>query len=225
MTTRADRTAVQANAQNLALDQWARYHAEQTPMAVFYDTKEQHISEVCRTQAVAGWRAQFGVDGAHTLRIMASHTQDQVWGFDAWHTKGPGLPDRWTGNIDHSRAFTWTRESFEELQSGMPTNVSLVPGLFDPRQIQHTLPATQASVISIDCDTGNSTTTVLEAVRSAIAPGTRIIFDEYANYPGWREHEFRAWREFCYRHGVEYQYWGICHMDVSIEVTRVRSVL
>ena len=223
MEGKATMTGVQAHAQRRAYEEWALYHSQQTPMAVFYNTKEQHISEVCRT-AGTGYVAQFGVDAGHTLRIVASHFRSQrVWGFDAWHHKGPGLPDRWTGNFDHSRAFTWTKESFRELKRSMPKNVRLVPGLFDQKRIQATLPDTKAAVISIDCDTGASTTTVLEAIRHTLAPGTRIIFDEYANYAGWRQHEFGAWQAFCKRYGVQYQYWGISEMDVSVEITDIRS--
>ncbi len=223
METRSSKTGVQQHAQLKAYTDWAEYHSQQDPMAVFYDTKEQHMAEVCRTLWATGYVAQFGVDAGHTLRIMASYFRKKVFGFDAWHTKGPGLPDRWTGNIDHSRAFTWTPQSFRELKKSMPRNVKLVPGLFDKQKIQDALPKGDAALISIDCDTGASTTTVLEAVRPTLGPGTRIIFDEYANYAGWRQHEFGAWQRFCEKYKIEYEYFGICEMDVSIEITDIKG--
>ena len=224
MEGRATKAGVQAHAQLKAYTDWAEYHSQQDPMAVFYDTKEQHMAEVCRTLWATGYVAQFGVDAGHTLRIMASHFRSQkVIGFDAWHTKGPGLPDRWTGNFDFSRAFTWTRDAFRDMKRTMPRNVKLVPGLFDKQKIQDALPKGDAALISIDCDTGASTTTVLEAVRHTLGPGTRIIFDEYCNYAGWRQHEFGAWQSFCEKYQIEYEYFGICDMDVSVEITDIKG--
>ena len=39
-------------------------------------------------------------------------------------------------------------------------------------------------------------------------PGTVVLFDEYWNYPGWRQHEFKAFREFIDRTGLTYRYEG-----------------
>ena len=32
-------------------------------------------------------------------------------------------------------------------------------------------------------------------LQDRIVSGTIIVFDEYWNYPGWEQHEFRAWQE------------------------------
>ena len=34
------------------------------------------------------------------------------------------------------------------------------------------------------------------------------MFDEYYNYPNWREHEFKAFREFVDEAGLAYKYVG-----------------
>jgi hypothetical protein len=165
---------------------------------------------------------EFGVDAGHSLRmISATRPRQRVWGFDAWHRKGPGLPDRWTGNFDHSRAFTWTKQSFQELKRSMPRNVRLVPGLFDRAQIRRALGEEPVAFAHIDCDTGVSTTLVLDAIAPLLRPGTILLFDEYCNYPGWREHEHGSWRLFQAGHGINYDYWGQCHMDVSVRINGV----
>lgn len=221
MITRSTVEAVQHHAQQQAFLEWREYHSQQTPMAVYYDSKEQHLSAIAQ-QAQVGTISQFGVDGGATLRLLASQFgKRRVWGFDAWHKKGPGLPETWTGNIDHSRHFTWTRQEYKRLKASMPSNVHLKVGLFELASIRDTMGADPASVIHIDSDTYSPAKLVLDAMSRNIVPGTRIVFDEYANYPGWRNHEHKAWQEFCVDHRVKYEYTGIAHMDVSIVVKSI----
>ncbi len=221
METRATTNGVQQHAQEQAYIEWREYHTKQSPMCVFYETKEHHLASVCKTLSPRnGYVAQFGVDAGHTLRLLsAQFPKKKVYGFDAWHKKGPGLPDVWTGNIDHSTAFTWTKKEYKELKRSMPKNVKLIPGLFNKQTITATLGTGPASLIHIDCDTGPSTTIVLEAIKDNLRTGTRIVFDEYANYSGWKEHEFKAWKLFCSENKIEYCYTGISNMDVSIKIT------
>ena len=39
-----------------------------------------------------------------------------------------------------------------------------------------------------------------------LRPGSVIVFDEYFNYPGWREHEYRAWQEYVAASGARFEY-------------------
>jgi hypothetical protein len=32
------------------------------------------------------------------------------------------------------------------------------------------------------------------------------VFDEYFNYPGWEQHEHRAWQEFVARSKIRFKY-------------------
>jgi hypothetical protein len=52
----------------------------------------------------------------------------------------------------------------------------------------------------------SSTVTVLEHVGSRLGPGSVIVFDEYFNYPGWEQHEHRAWQDFMAKTGIECRY-------------------
>lgn len=36
--------------------------------------------------------------------------------------------------------------------------------------------------------------------------GTIIVFDEYFNYPAWRQHEYKAFQEFISKFGRKYRY-------------------
>src|SRR6185312_6095321 len=88
-----------------------------------------------------------------------------------------------------------------------PPNVELVVGLFDD-----TLPAFASehpgpvALLHVDCDLYQSTVTIFRELESRIGPGTVILFDEYWNYPGWREHEHRAFQEFIGRTNLRYRY-------------------
>jgi hypothetical protein len=60
--------------------------------------------------------------------------------------------------------------------------------------------------LHLDADLYSSTVTVLEHVGPRLRPGSVIVFDEYFNYPGWEQHEHRAWLEFVAKTGITYQY-------------------
>ena len=74
-------------------------------------------------------------------------------------------------------------------------NVQLIVGLF-----QETLPGFLAehpgpiALAHIDCDLYSSTRYVLEHLD--LQPGAILVFDEYHNYPRWREGEYKAFQEF-----------------------------
>ena len=82
----------------------------------------------------------------------------------------------------------------------VPSNVELHKGWFDD-----TLPAflsrfgtslPPVAYLHTDCDLYTSTRTVLTLLSPYIVAGTVIVFDEYFNYDGWEEDEFKAFQEF-----------------------------
>ena len=71
----------------------------------------------------------------------------------------------------------------------------------------------------IDCDLYGSVRTVLSLLKPRIHPGTIIVFDEYFNFVGWREHEFRAFGEFVEESNVGFKYlaWSFQQAIVVID--------
>jgi hypothetical protein len=65
------------------------------------------------------------------------------------------------------------------------------------------------SFLHIDCDLYSSTKTVLHYLGNRIRSGTVIVFDEYFNYVGWRNHEYKAFAEFIAASGLSYRYIGV----------------
>jgi hypothetical protein len=143
---------------------------------------------------------EFGVEKGASLRHLASLTKRTVHGFDSFE----GLPGDWSGTKEAKGAF-----NLRGRLPQVPPNAQLHVGWFDA-----TLPAflaaepTPCALIHVDCDIYVSTVAVFSELRPRIGPGTVIVFDEYFNYPGWRQHEYKAFQEFIAESGLTYRYLG-----------------
>jgi hypothetical protein len=163
---------------------------------------------------VEGLVMEFGVRAGGTLTHMASLAADQeVHGFDSFE----GLPEDWTYFQKKGR---YTLGG-EPPRIDLP-NVTLHKGWFSdslpPFLATHPGPA---RFVHFVCDLYSSTDTVLRALEDRLVPGTVIVFDEYVNYPGWQEHEYKAFNEFLTRTGARFRYLGFasgqCAVSVRIE--------
>lgn len=174
------------------------------------DAVRQHALGYC---TVPGLIMEFGVfDGASLGKIAAIAGQD-VHGFDSFE----GLPEDWT-HFQKKGRFSL---------AGVPpfvnaSNVRLHKGLFQDSLpaflAEHTAPA---RFVHVDCDLYSSATTVLRALRDRIVPGTVVVFDEYLNYPGWQQHEYKAFAEFVADTGADYEYLGFASSEFAVSV-RIR---
>ncbi|MCK9909618.1 class I SAM-dependent methyltransferase, partial [Microbacteriaceae bacterium K1510] len=99
----------------------------------------------------------------------------------------------------------------------VPGNVTLVSGLFSDTlpqfSQQHLGPI---AFLHVDCDLYSSTATIFDCLGDRLRPGSVILFDEYFNYPGWRQHEFKAFQEFVARGEVAYRYEGFVPRDQQV---------
>jgi hypothetical protein len=59
---------------------------------------------------------------------------------------------------------------------------------------------------------------VLDILADRIVAGTVIQFDEYFNYPGWQDGEFKAWSEFVAARHVKFEYLGYCDRNEQVAV-------
>ncbi len=159
---------------------------------------------------VDGLVVEFGVFRGESLRFIAKRVTQDVHGFDSFE----GLPEDWTYFQKQGRfSLGGNVPSFRE------KNIRTYKGWFD-----ETLPAFLADnagaarFIHIDCDIYSSARTVLAHLSPRIVKGTVIVFDEYLNYPGWREHEFMAFQEFIAANGLSYRYTGFVSSYTSVAV-------
>lgn len=141
---------------------------------------------------------EFGVEKGLSIRHLASLTPRTIHGFDSFE----GLPGDWTGTKEAKSAFSRSGKLPK-----VPENAKLHVGWFD-----ETLPAflkanpAPCALVHVDCDIYTSTVTIFSLLRDRIAPGTIIVFDEYFNYPGWRQHEYKAFQEFIAETNLKYTY-------------------
>lgn len=158
-----------------------------------------------------GLALEFGVATGTTLNVIArSRGRRKVYGFDTFS----GLPEHWRWGFEQG--------SFAADKIPVVQGAAIVQGLF-----QEVLPgflaehAGQLAVAHIDSDLYSSAIYVLDQLRPRMVKGTIIVFDEYFNYPGWREHEYRAWEEFVADSGLEFEYLGATADDeqVSVRIT------
>jgi len=160
--------------------------------------------------SVPGMMLEFGVYRGMSLIEIARRSAQTVHGFDSFE----GLPEDWT---------YYQKQGRFGLEGAVPKfeqkNIELHTGWFDatlpPFLQSHPGPA---RFVHIDCDLYSSTRTALEQLAERLVAGTVIVFDEYLNYPGWEQHEFRAFQEFVESNGTKYRYIGFASMDSSVAV-------
>ena len=75
----------------------------------------------------------------------------------------------------------------------------------------------------IDCDIYSSTRTILDNIGSLLQAGSVIVFDDYWNYPGWQQHQHKAFQEFINDTGAEYEYLGFVSSRwyMAVRITRL----
>jgi predicted O-methyltransferase YrrM len=154
---------------------------------------------------------EFGVFAGRSLRIIAEMRRDgQVYGFDSFK----GLPEDYRSHVRQG-AF-----AVDELPQ-VP-GAELVIGWFD-----ETLPGFLAAhpgpvdLVHVDGDLYSSAVTVFDAVGPRLQVGSVIVFDEFFNFPGWEDHEFRAWQEFLARTGATFTYeaYTVNNEQVVVRIT------
>jgi len=191
------------------------YVLERMPNAIMFRDRWDLLEFALERAPADGLLLEFGVaDGAST-RFLAARTPRVVHGFDSFE----GLPEDWTGNKDPKGQY-----STGGRMPDVPANVRLHRGWFSD-----TLPgfleahSEEIAFMHIDCDLYSSTRTVLEATAGRLREGTVIVLDDYFNFPGWRNHEFKALQEFVRATGIEYEYIGYARHQVALILRRAPS--
>ena len=167
------------------------------------------VLDYCLSEAkVDGLYLEFGVYSGTTINYIAEQVPATIYGFDSFE----GLPEQW-GAVPPGRFHT--EGNLPEVRN----NVELHKGWFDdtlPRFIKsHPEPV---AFIHADADLYSSTNTILWTLKDQIVPGTIIVFDEYINYPYWKEHEYKAFTELCAEFKREFEYISYADRGYSVGV-------
>jgi hypothetical protein len=138
---------------------------------------------------------ELGVCTGKTINYIAALNSHQtIYGFDSFE----GLPEDWMRADQIIRKGTFAFKDPEILPPVLH-NVTLIKGLFAYALndfIQKIEPLEPIAFIHVDCDIYSSTMTALDILKERIVPGTVIVFDEFYNYPGYENHEYKAFQEF-----------------------------
>ena len=190
-------------------DQTSEYIMNNMLTVPFYKARTDLFDAVLSKTDPKGLFMEFGCGWeAESINYLARHIKGDIHGFDSFE----GLPDDWFGKIKKGDL-----TSKGKLPS-VSENVILYAGWFDK-----TLPEfiaahkEQVSFLHVDCDIYSSTKTIFDLLDKQIGPGTVIQFDEYFNYPGWLQHEYKAFQEFISRSGLSYEYLGYTY-EYSVAV-------
>ena len=179
--------------------------------AKLHESDDSFYNETFAAASLDGLVAEFGVYKGEMLRRLAAFFYDQeVFGFDSFK----GLPSDWGEMLPKGHFCLDTIPQFEE------KNIELRIGLF-----QDTLPIFQKDIgskkikfIHVDCDLYSSTSTVLQTLKNNFTAGSIILFDEYYNYKGWMDHEYRAFQELVEQNDLHYEYVGIRNAMVAVRL-------
>lgn len=206
----------------IATEQTAKYICEKMHSATIFkgnvqanrhdlEGREKLLDFALSKTIKDGLYLEFGVHKGESINFIANKIGPEhiIHGFDSFE----GLPEQW---------FLGRKEGRFSLEGEIPqveNNVVLHQGWFDstlPRFLSNN--EQHISLCHIDSDIYSSAKTVLECCRDRFVPGTIIVFDEYFNYPGWEQHEFKAFQEFVKEYGLKYEYLGMapCHYSVAI---------
>jgi tetratricopeptide (TPR) repeat protein len=186
-----------------AWDGFRQLLAESDPATVWFGDNVALLKAALARAPRGGLIVECGVHHGRTVNLLAAWAPDRrVYGFDSFQ----GLPEAWSEREPAGSYSTGGR--VPEVRA----NVEIVSGWF-----AETLPAFAESraqrtddtsaenvaLLHVDCDLYASTADVLSALGPRLAPGAVVVFDEYTGYPGWREHEYRAWAEHCEGSGLD----------------------
>jgi hypothetical protein len=161
--------------------------------------------------------AEFGVYQGRCARFIANFLRGgrQLHLFDSFE----GLPEDWIGAF-RKGAFSLPAESIPVFDNA---DIHVHVGWFAdtiPKLKDHF--TSPLAFIHADADLYSSTLDLLDGMNSLIAPGTIILFDEYAMEINgeYDDGEHRALLEWVGRHGRTFDYlWRTVHAQVAIRVT------
>lgn len=172
------------------------------------DTDYEVLRKALEEHQPEGWAVEFGVYSGYSLNIIAEKMP--VIGFDSFE----GLPEDW-------------REGFpkgmfnDAILDALPLaymNTMLVKGWFEDTVPNFPFP--NLGLVHIDCDLYSSTKTALYGVLPYISKGTIIVFDEYHGYPGWENHEAKAWEEVVHEYNLRYTLLDKGEQELAVRIDR-----
>lgn len=168
---------------------------------------------------VKGLFLELGVCTGKTINFIAAlNPHQKTYGFDSFE----GLPEDWIRDDRVIRAGTFAFKN-PNLLPPVLHNVELIKGWFDDTLADfNNVHCSEEPIafLHIDSDIYSSAATAFQILGDRIQSGTILVFDEFYNYPGYENHEFKAFQEFLSKSGLKARYlaYNIYHEQVAVQV-------
>ena len=178
--------------------------------ALYFEKHKELLAYSVDLAVLPGLCLEFGVGRGKSIRWIAKKTSRTIYGFDSFD----GIPESWNGNP--MGAFS------QKKLPKVPKNVIFKIGMFENTLTKFIQDTDQAiSFLHIDCDLYSSAVTVFKILGNRLQKGSIILFDEYYNFPGWKDHEFRAFQEFTSLNNIKYEYiaYSVTGQQVAVKIT------
>lgn len=151
---------------------------------------------------------EFGVYMAGSINRISKYTDKKIiYGFDSFE----GLPEAWVGRTE-----AFIKGSFH-LGGGNPgfvypavdPHVKLIKGWYNevlPKFVEEH--KEHVSFLHVDSDIYSSARDIFANLRTKLADGCIVVFDELLGYSNFENHEWKAWWEFVDANGIEFEWIG-----------------
>lgn len=174
-------------AQMLAAFEAAEFYNRYLYNVEYYDSYLEHLRAMARKAASCeGLFLEFGVATGTSIKAIAAASDKPVVGFDSFG----GLPEDWRYGVKEGAFAMGIPE--------VPKEIELQIGRIEdtlPRYLATLGNEAQISFIHIDTDLYTPAKLILSLCRPYMR-NTVLVFDEFFNYPGWQDHEYKAFVEF-----------------------------
>jgi hypothetical protein len=156
---------------------------------------------------------EFGVGNGRSINLTAERVNSTVHGFDSFeHAPRNPQPSHALGHLQRSGR-----------HPAVLPNVMLHVG-----QIRETLPDFVAACDSpiaflhIKCNHYSPTNFVFHHLGCRLRIGTVIVFNAYFNFPGWRNHGYRAFQELVQERALRYRYlaYNTAEWNAAVQIIR-----
>jgi predicted O-methyltransferase YrrM len=191
--------------QELAKEETCLWIKKNVPINLMFEDRISLLTESLKKIEIEnGLVLEFGVYKGQTINYIAKNLNKSqtLYGFDSFE----GLNEPWI--YRGKGGFSNVNENELKVED----NVNLVKGFFDETLPDFVTKNPQPiSFLHIDSDLYSSAKVIFDNLKSQIVKGTVIVFDEFFNYPNWKQGEFKAWNEFANKHSVEFEYIGFTY--------------
>ena len=188
----------------------AQYIIDNMITVPVFNTQFDLLKYALKQNSLDGMYVEFGVYKGDSINFIAENIPNQtIYGFDSFE----GLPEAWTSK--HQKAH-FKMNKLPEVRK----NVKLIKGFFDQSlpKFMNENSNFKTAFIHCDSDLYSSAKTIFENLKHTIHSGTIIVFDEYFNYPGWENGEFKAFQEFIKENHLQYKYLGYVEKGIAQQV-------